>query len=474
MTSKPSPLACHVFNAAGGTCAYDVATNEIYRVDPVLAALLSADGDARHGAAAVARARRELYTAQREEGIFRDGWPELIAACDIERAPAVPGHLTLSLTEQCNLRCAYCPHTVGRVGERPHGDVHMSRGTAIAAIRSLAEADPPPPSPTVSFYGGEPLLRFDLIRELVEDARARTDWPRLRFIIDTNGTLIDDEVARFVVEHEVSLQISLDGPAEVHDRHRCGHAAVLEGVRRVLALDRYAAHRLAFVAVLAPPYDLEHIEGFFREFSPYEEFGVAMPPHVRVLTADLEGTDLAEATAAHAPRLAEEMAAARGRYVRACAEGRHDEASPVLLSLFDGSLIRFHHRRRGPLMGPLVPGGCCRPGGRKLHVRADGQLQPCERVGTGLVLGEIGSGVDPAKAADLERAFHDQVAPRCRTCWAVRLCDLCFVSPARSGEIPETACAAVRRRVEATLRLHVELATRGPDALAFLEGSTVS
>lgn len=103
---------------------------------------------------------------------------------------ARPKAVCLSVTRACNLRCRYC-----YVQNRP--DIEggsMSVETAEKGIKLCH-----PKGTSISFFGGEPLLRFDMIREVVERAERMCEKPR--FHVTTNGILLDDEKAQFLLAH---------------------------------------------------------------------------------------------------------------------------------------------------------------------------------------------------------------------------------------------------------------------------------
>ncbi|MCP4571373.1 MAG: radical SAM protein [bacterium] len=490
------PCACHVFQIESRSFAYDLGQNGVYEVDPLLGALINAQGNTRqmallcrnHGDEAYARAMRELETVRSEEGAFRTEWPAIETGATPVDQPANTRHLTLSVTEQCNLRCRYCPYTTDLSGDRPHRDLHMSLETVRAALGLLDRPGPDDTPATVSFYGGEPLLRFDLIRQAVAEIRALGD-PQPRLVIDTNGVLIDDAVADFVVVEGIELQISLDGPPDIHDRYRvdaagrASHAAVVAGVERILARDPDATKRMVFASSLAPPFDLMRVVEYFADFPPYRTHGVGPEAMARIRFADLPGGDDAwPGNSGAVIRSRErELQTAAAAYVDSCRQGKRVEAPWPLLQIFDAELIRYHHRARGPLDDPWTPGGCCKPGDRKIFVRADGVLQPCERVDAAFSLGTTDTGPDPAVVTRMKQEFLAAVAPRCAECWAVRLCDLCFIPMASTwtadsshpGQVPESACEGARRRAAHTLRLHTTLAVAGDGALDFLDDSRI-
>ncbi|MHC4201076.1 MAG: radical SAM protein, partial [Planctomycetota bacterium] len=129
--------------------------------------------------------------------------------------------VVLSVTHGCNLACRYCyvrKHLSASVRSAGGDGPTMSLETARKALALLE-----PPGPwRVGFFGGEPLLVWDLVREVTELARERADrfGARVRFSVTTNGTLLDEARARFLAERGFSLIVSLDGPQELHDRER--------------------------------------------------------------------------------------------------------------------------------------------------------------------------------------------------------------------------------------------------------------
>ena len=120
-------------------------------------------------------------------------------------------HYTLHLTNRCNLRCDYC-----YVG---HGENDMSPETARALV-DLAGKDAKRAG--IIFFGGEPLLRRELIYDAVAYARAKEKQGGCRyyFKITTNGLLLDGEFLGFACRDNMFVALSLDGTKQAHDMHR--------------------------------------------------------------------------------------------------------------------------------------------------------------------------------------------------------------------------------------------------------------
>ncbi|HEX7603769.1 MAG TPA: radical SAM protein [Polyangiaceae bacterium] len=153
------------------------------------------------------------------------------------RGPRLPvlRSMTLTVTERCNLRCAYCyvPVARGRT---------MSEGVADAAVELLARHAAPEGTVTLSFFGGEPFLATTLLRRAAERARSvARDGRRLRLTTTTNGLLLDDGALDFCHESGMELAVSVDGDASSTDRPyangRGSTSDVLANLPAILSLE---------------------------------------------------------------------------------------------------------------------------------------------------------------------------------------------------------------------------------------------
>lgn len=473
--------------ADGSPVWYDTAQNALLAVDPVLGAalpLFGRDNDAEvtarlagaHPQAAIRRALAEIRRARADEGLFALAAPPAVLPdldALVRDAQTKLSHLVLGLSERCNLRCLYCPqdHEACAV---------MSEVTARRAWASFAAYSADAPRRTVSFHGGEPLLHFRVVEAVARTARAAPGGRQVRLCLDTNATLLDEAKVRVITELGLELQVSLDGPAHLHDRWRRNtrggptHAAVIAGLRRLLTVDPGAARRLRFVATLGPPFAFAEVAAWFDDFPLYRELGLGIKPVVRLNAANLAGTQAAQRCEPRAlPRLWRAgRDEARGQYAAALAAGRRRDLPRALADLWDDGLVRWHHRPRGPESGACYPTGACRPGLRRLFVAPDGTLRPCERVGPGQAIGDLDRGIDPVALRRLHEGLLAALGDRCRTCWARRLCRTCFTALVATGGAVES-CRAAQAQAADLLDLQVSLQQHHPEALAFVAGSSL-
>ena len=121
-------------------------------------------------------------------------------------------NITLVLTHQCNLACVYCY-------EHHKNACTMSAQDAIAIVDRELTMDDGITMVEFDFFGGEPLLEFDTVREVVEHTAAKTYNKDYIFFITTNGVLLDEERKAWLREHSDVLQmgLSLDGTRKMHN-----------------------------------------------------------------------------------------------------------------------------------------------------------------------------------------------------------------------------------------------------------------
>lgn len=479
---------------------YDVSTNEIYETDPTTAELLRFwDGEndefvvhelsRRFPAEPVEDHLKAIKAARADERAFLPNRTDSLRFCqscfDPNRYDNEIGQLTLSITDQCNLRCRYCPYTAEAPGHRPHGASTMDRATAFKAIDYYLARSSKSKQQVISLYGGEPLLAMDLIKACVAHVRASSGNSDVRFIIDTNAVLIDDDVADYLVKERIGLQISLDGPQEIHDRYRVtaggspSHDMVVAGIERLLDRDTAAIERMSFSATVAPPSRIPEVVEYFQELPFLARRGITAKPVVGLTLATLTGAeDIPQwSDPGHLDILNEQIEEMRQKYVDELRELGRDYCNPSLSSMFDSQIVAFHRRARNPLGPSSSPGGFCAPGLEKLHVLTDGHLQPCERVASGMVLGHIDTGIEMNSVASLMKRIEAQNVERCRDCWAIRMCDLCFTSLERNGQRADDmdatmnaqACRSVRRKLEQTFKTVIDLAAEGGRASEYFD-----
>lgn len=126
--------------------------------------------------------------------------------------------IALMVTQRCNFRCTYCYG----MSNTDSAEMDMTEEAASMAVDWLVENSGDAKNLSVTFFGGEPLLKYDIIRETVSyaEARGKESAKSFRFVFSTNGSLLTKKVVDFAVAHSIGIQVSMDGPPQVQNVNR--------------------------------------------------------------------------------------------------------------------------------------------------------------------------------------------------------------------------------------------------------------
>jgi uncharacterized protein len=373
-----------------------------------------------------------------------------------------PRKMMLMVQTNCNLKCTYCYEVLN--GFHSTGK-SMGYETGCLSVEFLIKRSGPRRDLEITFFGGEPLLNFPLVRELVAYCRGReTDTgKRFSFQLTTNCTLLNDEIIAFLVEHEFAVMLSLDGPPELHDIHRKdlgGHgtgAVALENAKRLVAAQKRAGIREAMVRIT-----MSHENHDARALSAYFEsqgFGRVMLGATDGRADhkdpwDLDPSDVQELSEQGEASLSEYLDWIDGRSPRPA------DASQVTRNL--GPILEA---LRSPDPRPKVRCGVAR---NMQAITREGKIYPCHRYAgeDAFQLGTLDAGLDPVKVEAYYGALLKVKEEHCSHCWARITCGgQCpwYISK-ESGEIghpDEPSCNGIRRGHERQLWFVHQLMKRG-------------
>lgn len=164
---------------------------------------------------AVEEVGAELDELRNERVLFNEDQPPR----RVKREKPVVKSLCLNVAHDCNLRCAYCFGATGDFGG-PRG--LMTSQVGRAAVDFIIEYSRNRRHCEVDFFGGEPLLAMDVVRDVVAYARQRGQaaGKEFKFTLTTNGTLLNEDIKGYLNDNQISVVLSLDGRPDVHDRLR--------------------------------------------------------------------------------------------------------------------------------------------------------------------------------------------------------------------------------------------------------------
>jgi uncharacterized protein len=369
--------------------------------------------------------------------------------------------LTLGITERCNQRCDYCPYWGSDRRAPRHGT--MTWDTARQSIDYLLAHADPSVAPTVDLFGGEPVLRWPVVEQAVVYIRHELRRPDVEIVLYTNATLLDRPKLDLLMANRVVLQVSLDGPARVHDRARVDgrgagtHARVLRVLNTIRRRNPGYYRRCV---KLQCTFSLEsNLLEVFRYFSRPRLRGL------RIAFGYLEGDR--RASEADRVRHEAELDILVERYLRALRRRRPFHRA-LFASIMHTRLGLLKTRTIGPPSRVPQPNSTCVPGHPMVFVSGDGALYPCCNFSpASSEIGDCRSGIDVDKAQALLQAQARLCNRMCQDCWAQRICSHCFIQAAEADGRPsrarkETTCAEEKQRVAQALRRYAYLLQNEP------------
>lgn len=129
--------------------------------------------------------------------------------------------ILLQVTQGCNFRCEYCIYTASIDGiQRKHTNKRMDFQTAKHAVDYLWNHSIDSDVVTIGFYGGEPLLEFELIKQVILYTEKKFQGKIVHYAMTTNVSLLSIDKVEFLWKHDVHLVLSLDGPKEIQEKNR--------------------------------------------------------------------------------------------------------------------------------------------------------------------------------------------------------------------------------------------------------------
>ena len=359
-----------------------------------------------------------------------------------ERSGDVVKALCLHVAHTCNLNCAYCFASQGKYhGER----AVMSFEVGKRALDFLIEHSGKRTNLEVDFFGGEPLMNWDVVKQLVEYARSveKAHHKNFRFTLTTNGVLIDDDVIEFANREMSNVVLSLDGRKEIHDRTRVDYAGNGSYDRIVPKFQKLVKSRGG---------QNYYMRGTFTHANPDFTKDVF---HM----ADLGFTELSMEPVVCAPGDPSGLTAEDLEIVK---EQYEILAKDMLRRRKEGKPITFYHYMidltGGPCVYKRISG--CGSGTEYMAVTPWGDLYPCHQfVGEEeYKLGNIWDGVTNTALREEFRSCNAYARPECKDCWAKLYCSGGCAANAyhASGTIRgiyEPGCELFRKRMECAIMM---------------------
>lgn len=333
-------------------------------------------------------------------------------------------------TENCNLRCKYCVYSGAYKDMRTHNIKHEMSWSLTKNIVDffLTRGS----INTISFYGGESLIEYKLIKQVVEYVRGKN--VNINFAMNTNLTLLTEDILDFLIKYQFAITISLDGPKEVHDLYRItkNNKPTHELVERNLIFIRkkneeYFLNKVFYNVLIVPhPYDLDTVDRYFSG----DLFNNVPLDSFRILTLNSTENDFATVTNYY-EFLKRFQEYSRHLFVRRHIEGNTDFSDMKISYRYQVTRIKkiiFREMKNLDEYSFYWPNGICVLGLRSVIVNSTGVFYPCETLydKQEMSIGNIRDGIDNKTVINYTKEYIDHGNKLCKYCWAFRFCAHCF------------------------------------------------
>ena len=361
-----------------------------------------------------------------------------------EKTAGVVKALCLHIAHTCNLNCSYCFASQGKY----HGDRAIMRyEVGKQALDFLIANSGSRRNLEVDFFGGEPLMNFDVVKRLVAYARSieKEHNKNFRFTLTTNGVLIDDDVIDFANREMSNVVLSLDGRKEIHDRYRVDYAGNGSWDRIVPKFQKLVEARQGKNYYMRGTFTHANPD-FLKDIQQMLDLGFTELSMEPVVCAPGDPSELTQ----------EDLPIVLDQYEQL--------AELMLKRDREGRPFTFYHYMidltGGPCIYKRISG--CGSGTEYMAVTPWGDLYPCHQfVGEETFkLGNIWDGVTNREIQSEFAACNVYAHPECRDCWARLYCSggcaaNAYHSTGSVTGVYQYGCTLFRKRMECAIMVAV-------------------
>lgn len=346
--------------------------------------------------------------------------------------------LILMVTQDCNLRCKYCCFSGEYDNQRNHCKKTMPFEIAKKAVYNyhrefirikkkniLAK-------PIIGFYGGEPLLEFELIKKTVDYIK-RLFNEDVTLLITTNGTIMNDEIEEFLIDNKINLTVSLNGNKKENDRmriYRDGRGTFDDIYRNLMEIksrdNQYYRENVTLSGVYDIGTDLLEIDEFYNDKKE-------LPQTIKNAMVLSYFTDWYNQ---YSKEEKEKFYNIKGelfnKFEKKILSKQYDKISNIERGIFLQEIINIRNRNEGDVLENFRPTflkytSMCVPG-FKVAIDPDGKVHCCEKVNLERPLGDVDKWIDYSEVSKIINDYNSLIYKNCSKCPMQRLCNICFTA----------------------------------------------
>ena len=352
--------------------------------------------------------------------------------------------MCLLISQDCNLRCEYCFASTGDFGL---GRKLMDFKTGKKAIDFLLENSGDRENLELDFFGGEPLMNFDVVKQIVVYARSKEKEynKNFRFTVTTNGILLDDDKIDFINKEMSNVVLSIDGRKEVNDNVRKrldGTGCYDKIIERFKVLVDKRQHQNYYVRGTFTKYNLDFAKDVFHLYEQgFDQISVEPVVSEAKMPYAITERDL--------PKVFSEYEKLSEQIIESDKNGKHFNFFHFMLDLDQGPCAI--KRLRG-----------CGCGNEYVAINPDGDIYPCHQF-VGIEEWKMGNLMDGTFDTQKKKYFadaHIYSKTDCRKCWARFYCSGgCnannFIYTGNVLTSHKLSCEIEKKRLECAIMLKV-------------------
>ncbi len=380
----------------------------------------------------------------KEELFAKDVYREYVA--DFKKRKTVVKALCLHIAHDCNLACRYC---FAGEGEYRGRRALMNFEVGKKALDFLMDNSGSRRNLEVDFFGGEPLMNWQVVKRLVEYGRSQEEsrGKKFRFTLTTNGVLLNDEIMEFCNREMSNVVLSLDGRKEVNDRMRPFRKGAGSYDLIVPKFQKFAESRNQTNYYVRGTFTRNNLD-FSRDVLHFADLGFKQMSVEPVVASPDEPYSIREEDL---PRILEEYDKLAVEYIKRKKEGRGFNFFHFMIDL-----------RQGPCVAKRLSG--CGSGTEYLAVTPWGDLYPCHQfVGQEqFLLGNVDEGITNTEVRDEFKLCNVYAKEKCRSCFARFYCSGGCAANSYNfhGSITDAydiGCEMQKKRIECSIMIKAAL-----------------
>jgi uncharacterized protein len=459
----------HPFESAGERFLYLVPSGAIFALDSLgrqIVDILTTESLDREKLVEILN-KQGFSTSEIELSLAELEQSEVISYGDyIPEQPRLPDasfplqRIVLNVTNQCNLACGYCyEYSDDKISNTTGKPKYMNHTIAESAIDMLIKESATRPAVHVTFFGGETLMNFPLLKSSVEYAKEKCAeaGKKVEFSLTTNGTLLTEKIIDFLSDHQIGVTVSIDGDRELNDRMRIFHDGrgsydvIVPKIKMLLA--RHRTNSIGARVTLSS--GVSHVRRIYEHLT--QEVGFDSVGFSPATASPDRLYSIGPQTMGNVLEGFEELAWQYRDFALQNKQHGFTNASDTLKELHSG-------------MSKAYP---CGAGLGLLGVGTSGDISLCHRFVDSPV-GKMGNvtdgGVDQVARQGFLETHHIGARYDCHTCWARPTCaggcyHEAFIHTGHTSDANLHYCDWIRGWSDLCLRIYGEIAVKNPSFL---------